>query len=235
MKESEIMVEYIEKVKKEGKKIRKVPILNIFKNKRDAYLLIIFMIVVWLGQVVYHNLVDFAPYYFELLGYEDLARQMIIVVGILAALIIISFGALADVIGRRIAFFISSLIVFISSIIFYISIPTGNINSLVFAYVIFGLGQGYMGVQGVWLTETFATGERASAASTVYSFARGFALSGIIVGTYANFLVLYYGMNSALALGTAMGTALFFAIPMLILPWFIPETKGVELKAYNEE
>ncbi|MHA1756527.1 MAG: MFS transporter, partial [Promethearchaeota archaeon] len=124
MKESEIMVEYIEKVKKEGKKIRKVPILNIFKNKRDAYLLIIFMIVVWLGQVVYHNLVDFAPYYFELLGYEDLARQMIIIVGILAALIIISFGALADVIGRRIAFFISSLIVFISSIIFYISIPT---------------------------------------------------------------------------------------------------------------
>ncbi|MHA1150961.1 MAG: MFS transporter [Promethearchaeota archaeon] len=235
MKESEIMIQYIEKIKEEGKVVRKVPILNIFKSRRDTYLLVIFCILVWLGQVVYHNLVDFAPYYFELQNEEILARLMIVIVGLLAALTIIVFGALSDVIGRRISFFLSSLIVFIASLIFYISVPTGNINGLIIAYIIFGLGQGYMGIQGVWLTETFSTGERASAASTVYSFARGFALSGIIVGTYANLLILNSNIAPALALGISMSTALFFAIPMLILPWFIPETKGLELKAFNEE
>ena len=235
MKESDIMLKYIEKTKQEGKKIRKVPILNIFKNKRDAYLLIIFSILVWLGQVVYHNLVDFAPYYFELLNEETLARLMIIIVGLIAAVTIIAFGALADIIGRKLSFFLSSVIVFISTIIFFVSVPSGNIEGLVIAYIIFGLGQGYMGVQGVWLTETFSTGERASAASTVYSFARGFALSGIIVGTYASILTSTANMDPALALGLSMGTALFFGIPMLILPWFIPETKGLELKAFDEE
>lgn len=230
MKESDLMVDYLEKSKEEGHKIRKVPLLNVFKNKRDAYLLGIFMIVVWLGQIVYHNLVDFAPYYFELLGEESLARMMIIIVGVLAALNIILFGFLSDIIGRRLSFFISSLIVVISSLIFYVSVGDANISGLVMAYIIFGLGQGYMGVQGVWLTETFSTGERASAASTVYSFARGFAFSGVIVGTLSNLLVLNTGVSEALSLGLAMSTALFFGIPMLILPFVIPETLGKELE-----
>lgn len=235
MRESNIMVEYMDKMKEEGKEVRKVPLMNVFKSRRDTFLLAIFMIVVWLGQVVYHNLVDFAPYYFELLGEGVLARMMIIIVGGLAAITIILFGWLSDVVGRRISFFLSSLIVTISAIIFYLSVPAGNIGGLVLAYIIFGLGQGYMGVQGVWLTETFATGERASAASVVYSFARGFALSGIFVGTLANMLILSGGLEPALAMGISMSTALYFGIPMLILPWFIPETKGKELTAFEEE
>jgi len=231
MKESDIMIEHIEKVKEKKVEMRKIPILNVFKNKRDAYLLIVFSVLIWLVQVVYHNLIDFAPYYFELFGQESLARTMIIVVGALAALIIIVFGALSDWIGRRISFFISALIMVISSIIFYISVESTNIQGFIIAYTVFGLGQGLMGIQGVWLTETFSTGERASAASTVFSFARGFALSGVIVGTLSDALILSLGIDPVLALGYAMGTAVYFGIPMLVLVWLIPETKGIELSA----
>ena len=235
MQESELMEEYLKKTKEEGIKIRRVPILNVFKNRRDVIVLVLFMIVVWLGQIVYHNMVDFAPYFFELNGEEALARMMIIIVGLIAAFTIISFGALSDYIGRRITFFLSSAILFISSILFYFSAITFNVPGLVVAYFIFGFGQGLQGVQGVWMTEYFSTGERASAASTVYSFARGVAFSGIIVGSLSELLIQSQGLSPSVALGTAMSTAVFFAIPMLILPWFIPETKGLELKAIDEE
>jgi hypothetical protein len=32
-----------------------------------------------------------------------------------------------------------------------------------------------------------------------------------------------------------MGLAFFFCVPLLILPWLLPETKGKVLKAVEEE
>ena len=234
MKESDVMTKYKESIKKQGKKIRKVPILNIFKKKKQLKYLIFSMLLLWFSQVVYHNLIDFGPTYFEVLGNESLGRTMTTVVGGLAALIIIAFGALSDKIGRRNSFFISSIITLISTIVFAIYANSLMMNGIIIAYLIFGLGQGNAGVQGVWLTEMFSTGERASTSSTAFSFARGFALSGIIIGSLSDYLTSI-GYSASLGLGIAMSISVFFAIPLCILPWFLPETKGIEIKSVDED
>jgi SHS family lactate transporter-like MFS transporter len=229
MKESNIMVEYKEKMKKDGKKIRNIPIIDTLKNKKELKLLLISFALLWLSQVVYHNLIDFGPKYFEVLGNADLGRLMTTVVGGIAALIIILFGALSDKIGRRLSFFISSVITLISTIIFVISANYVLLSGIIIAYVVFGFSQGLMGIQGTWLTEMFSTAQRASVSSTAFSFARGFALSGIIVGFISDHYRLVLGYSPAYSLGVAMGISVFFAIPLLILPWFLPETKGKKI------
>lgn len=231
MKESKIMTEYKEIVKEKGEEIRKVPILNVFKKKEQRYFLIISAIMLWMSQVVYHHLIDFGPIYFSLWGNESLGRLMVIIVGLCATFSIISFGALSDIIGRKLAFFISSAIQALSVIVFVISVYSKSLNGIIIAYVIFGFGQGNAGVQGVWLTELFSTSERASTSSAIYSFARGFALSGVFIGFYSNYLMMTSGLSPVTALGFAMSTAIFVAIPLLIFPFLLPETKGKELKS----
>lgn len=239
LKESKIMLQYKEKMKKDGKKIRNVPIIDVLKNKKELKLLLISFALLWLSQVVYHNLIDFGPTYFENLadiglGREGLGTTMTTIVGGLAALIIILFGAMSDKIGRRLSFFISSVITFISTIIFAFAANYVLLSGIIFAYVVFGLGQGLMGIQGTWLTEMFTTAQRASVSSTAFSFARGFALSGIIIGSISDYYNLILGYNPAYSLGLAMSISVFFAIPLLILPWFLPETKGKEISLEEE-
>jgi SHS family lactate transporter-like MFS transporter len=235
MKESEVMVQYKKQVEEKDMKIRKVPLLDVFKDKRKTRILIISAIVLWLSQLVYHNLTDFGPLYIELItNSKSFAQTMVLVTGLFGAIGIIFFGGLSDKIGRKKAFLISAVLEL--GTIFFFSITTflGLVSGIILAYLIFGFAQGHSGIYGVWLTEMFSTGERASTASTVYSFARGFSLSGIIVGIYSDFLIST-GTSQALSLGLAMGTALFFAIPLIILPWFLPETQNVEIKAFSEE
>jgi MFS family permease len=236
MRESEMMVEYKQEMEKRGKEIRKVPILDVFKKKKGAYLLIISALMLWLAQLVYHNLIDFGPRYIDAIsGDPNLGSRMVTIVGIFAAVGIIGFGGLSDYIGRKICFFINIVIQFIALILFLIANQLLMVNLLIIAYIIFGFGQGNSGVQGVWLTELFSTGERASTASTVYSFARGFSLSGIIVGMTSTLISDSTGLSASVSLGWAMGMAFFFCIPLLILPWLLPETKGKILKAVEEE
>jgi len=236
MKESEMMVEYKQEMEKRGKEIRKVPLLDVFKKKKGAYLLIISAIMLWLAQLVYHNLIDFGPTYISSIsGNERLGSQMVTIVGIFGAIGIIGFGGLSDYIGRKICFFINIVIQFVSLILFLIGNQFIMLPLIIAAYIMFGFGQGNSGVQGVWLTELFATGERASTASTVYSFARGFSLSGVFVGLASTLIEDSFGFSASVSLGWAMGTAFFFCIPLLILPWLLPETKGKILKAIEEE
>ncbi|TXT60328.1 MAG: putative Sugar phosphate permease [Promethearchaeota archaeon] len=236
MKESEMMEEYKEEMKRRGQEIRKVPILNVFKQEKGTYLLIVSAIMLWLSQLVYHNLIDFGPRYIDAIsGDPNLGSRMVSIVGIFGAIGIIGFGALSDKIGRKIVFFINMLIQFLAVILFVIANALIMVGLLVLAYIIFGFGQGNSGVQGVWLTELFATGERASTASTVYSFARGFSLSGIIIGLSSSFIADSFGLSESVALGWAMGLAFFFYIPLLILPWLLPETKGKIIKAVEDE
>jgi MFS family permease len=236
MQESEMMVEYKQEMEKRGKEIRKVPLLDVFKKEKGTYLLIVSAIMLWLSQLVYHNLIDFGPDYIgQISGNDRLGTQMVTIVGIFGAIGIIGFGALSDYIGRKICFFINMVIQFVSLILFLIANQLIYIPLLIVAYIVFGFGQGNSGVQGVWLTELFATGERASTASTVYSFARGFSLSGVFVGFLAILIEDGTGLSSAVSLGWSMGIAIFFCIPLLILPWLLPETKGKILKAIEEE
>ncbi|MBD3254763.1 MAG: MFS transporter [Candidatus Lokiarchaeota archaeon] len=235
MRETEIMVEYKKTVEEQGRQIRKVPILNVFKKKEQIYFLVVSAIMLWMSQLIYHHLVDFGPYYFTLLGSEALGRLMVLLVGMCGTISIISFGALSDYIGRKLAFFIATIIQFVSLSVFIYSVYTDSLQGIIIAYILFGLGQGNAGVQGVWLTELFSTSERASTASTIYSFARGFALSGLFIGIYSDFLILSAGFSPAFAVGVAMSTAFYVCIPLLVLPWFLPETKGKELKSIEEE
>jgi len=93
-------------------------------------------------------------------------------------------------------------------IIFVISVYSKSLNGFIIAYIIFGFKQGNADIQGVWLTELFSTSERASTSSTIYRFARGFALSGVFIGFYSNYLIMTSGLSPVTALGLAMSTAI---------------------------
>lgn len=235
MKESEVMLQYKKEVEEKDIKVRKVPLLDVFKDKRKTKILIISAIVLWLSQIVYHNLIDFGPLYIELVTNDkSFAQTMVLITGLFGAVGIISFGALSDKIGRKKAFLISAVLELGTIIIFSAATFFSLVNGIILAYLIFGFAQGHSGIYGVWLTEMFSTGERASTASTIYSFARGFSLSGIIVGIYSDILSAS-GVNETLSLGIAMSTALIFAIPLIILPWFLPETQNIEIQAFSDE
>lgn len=229
MRESKVMEDYKKEAEASQVKIRKVPLLNVFKDRQQTKILIVSALVLWMSQIVYHNLVDFGPLYIELLtGDAGFAKTMVLLTGLFGAVGIIAFGALSDKVGRKKAFLISAVAEVVTLVIFSVGAFLSLVSSVILAYLLFGFAQGNSGIYGVWLTELFGTGERASTSSAVYSFARGFSLSGIIVGTYSDFLVAG-GFSETLGLGVAMSTALLFAVPLVVLPWFLPETLGVQI------
>lgn len=143
----------------------------------------------------------------------------IVIMQVGAALGFVTFGYIADRMGRKKAF----LIFFLSSAL---TVPVfATIQSptllMVFGIVVAYFGTGFYSGFAPTFAEMFPTSVRATAQGFVYNGGRAIAA---IAPALIGFLATSYGVASGL-----VATAAFFALAGLIVWLFLPETKGVEL------
>lgn len=144
----------------------------------------------------------------------------IVIMQVGAALGFISFGYVADSIGRKAAFIIyfmaSALAVPVYTLI---STPT---MLLIAGPVVAFFGTGFYSGFAPTFAELFPTNVRATAQGFIYNTGRAIsALAPAMVG----FLATSFGLGGALTF-----TAGFFVLAGLIVLFFLPETKGAELQ-----
>ncbi|MCG5237956.1 MFS transporter [Xanthobacter oligotrophicus] len=144
----------------------------------------------------------------------------IVVMQIGAALGFISFGYVADSLGRKVAFIVYFVLSAIAVPVYtMISTPT---MLLAFGPVVAFFGTGFYSGFAPTFAELFPTNVRATAQGFIYNAGRAVsALAPAMVG----FLSAGYGLSGALAF-----TAGFFLLAGLIVLIFLPETKGAELQ-----
>jgi MFS family permease len=130
----------------------------------------------------------------------------------------ISFGWLADKLGRRPAF---SLYVLVAAVLVPIYGAARSENVLFVLGPLVGFfGTGFFSLFGVMLAELYPTAVRGAGQGFTYSMGRGLgALAPYAVGALAD----RYGLGASLAINSA-----FFLIGA-VLVWSLPETGGVEL------
>jgi MFS family permease len=132
----------------------------------------------------------------------------------------LSFGFIADRLGRKPAFIFYLLIAAILVPIYGHKARSDTVLMILGPFLGF-FGSGYFSLFGAMLAELFPTKVRATAQGFAYNAGRAVsALSPFIIGGLADI----YGIGSALALTSAF----FLAGTMLIL--FLPETRGAKLE-----
>jgi len=144
----------------------------------------------------------------------------IVVMQVGAALGFISFGYVADSLGRKAAFIIYFVLSAIAVPVYtLISTPT---TLLLFGPVVAFFGTGFYSGFAPTFAELFPTNVRATAQGFIYNAGRAVsALAPAMVG----FLASSYGLSGALAF-----TSGFFLLAGLIVLIFLPETKGAQLQ-----
>lgn len=144
----------------------------------------------------------------------------IVVMQVGAALGFISFGYVADYLGRKAAF-ILYFVVSALAVPLYTQITTPT-ALLLFGPVVAFFGTGFYSGFAPTFAELFPTSVRATAQGFIYNAGRAVsALAPAAVG----FLATRYGLGGALTF-----TAGFFLLAGLIVFVFLPETKGADLQ-----
>lgn len=144
----------------------------------------------------------------------------VVIMQVGAAFGFVTFGYIADMIGRKKAF----MLFFIGAAIavpLYTMVKSPEMLLIVGPLVAY-FGTGFYSGFAPTFAELFPTSVRATAQGFIYNTGRAAsALAPAIVG----FLAGNYGVGSALAV-----TSAFFILAALIVYAFLPETKGVELE-----
>jgi MFS family permease len=131
----------------------------------------------------------------------------------------ISFGWIADRLGRRLAFtlFMIAATIVVPLFAFYARTPA---TLLAFGPLVGYFAYGYFSLFGAMLAELFPTRFRASAQGFCYNAGRlASAAAPLAIGAAA----AKHGLGTAIAVN-----ALFFAVGGVLI-WLLPETKGSEL------
>lgn len=144
----------------------------------------------------------------------------IVIMQVGAAFGFVSFGYVADSLGRKAAFIIYFAVSALAVPIYtQISTPA---MLLLFGPVVAFFGTGFYSGFAPTFAELFPTNVRATAQGLIYNAGRAVsALAPAAVG----FLATSFGLSGALAF-----TAGFFLLAGLIVLFFLPETKGAALK-----
>lgn len=144
----------------------------------------------------------------------------IVVMQVGAAIGFITFGYIADAIGRKatfVMFFVGSAV----AVPVFAQVRDPN-WLLVAGFVVAYLGTGFYSGFAPLFAELFPTQLRATAQGFVYNTSRAVsALAPVLIGIASK----YQGVSGGLAL-----TSGFFALSALIVVLCIPETRGVELE-----
>lgn len=136
----------------------------------------------------------------------------------------VSFGWIADRLGRRPAF---TIFMVAASIVvpIYANVP-GETTLIVIGPLVGFFGSGYFSLFGAFLAELFPTSVRGSAQGFCYNVGR-------LASAAAPWLIGLAADRHGLALGLTVN-AMFFAIAGVVV-WFLPETRGVDLHATGAE
>ena len=144
----------------------------------------------------------------------------IVIMQVGAALGYITFGYIADRIGRKrtfILFFVGSAL----AVPLFVLIQTPA-ALMAFGIVVSYFGTGFYSGFAPTFAELFPTSVRATAQGFVYNGGRATAaIAPALIGWFAK----SHGVTSGL-----VATAGFFALAALIVAVFLPETKGVDLE-----
>lgn len=131
----------------------------------------------------------------------------------------VSFGLLADRIGRKLTFIIFFALAAVMVPLYGFSQDPARL--LVLGPFVAFFGSGYFSGFGAVLAELFPTAIRATGQGFCYNFGRAVAASApFTVGALANSM----GLGAAFSI-----TALSFAVAAVLVMLFLPETKGREL------
>jgi len=134
----------------------------------------------------------------------------------------VSFGLLADWLGRRLALSLYSLIMAlgIAMITVMWSLVAAYNPILLGFMLLIGFGSGFFGGYGSLFSEMFPTAIRNTATASAYNLARG---AQLFAPFSVALIAAYYGLGSGIFL------AAIFALLQSIWIWTFPETKGIKL------
>ncbi|MHA1331679.1 MAG: MFS transporter [Candidatus Hodarchaeales archaeon] len=246
--ESDVWLDY--KASQKGRPfMEEIKSLSFEKKKKIIKLVLLLTLLFWLSEFAYHVLADWAPTYltriftFENGGDVKAASRtsymVMLVIMIIAGVALFSTGFVSDFIGRRKAFVISATIGLIGSGLFFVfNFVSYSTMMVVIACLVLTISFGMHGVFGVWSSESFPTAFRATLTSVIFSVARAVSFGALIVGaistalTPADYVTNPLGHAQALAAGMMLATFAYVAILLVI--WFIPETRGVDLATLDE-
>lgn len=233
MPESKIWLEY-EALRKAGvssAKARTIPLADIFRNGLARQTI---TALVWLMSYMlcYYSIVSFIPSLLlrDMHTPGDVVRTTAILLSVFSGIAYLTNGYFNDRTGRRFGAIIPAL--------FWIGSLVGMVTwgqelyagsklewPMFWLYIAFGVGNVSLGVTGVWISELYPVGLRATAVSTFYMAGRGLgSIAPVIVPLIAAHLGggLLYGM-----VAVALPAAGVFIVASLLLP----ETLGRDLSA----
>lgn len=151
------------------------------------------------------------------------STSWIIIMQVGAAIGFISFGYVADRLGRRNAFLLYFLVAALCVPIFLLI--TNQTAVLVFGAIMALFGSGFYSGFGPTFAELFPTEIRAFAQGFIYNGARATsALAPAAVGLLSDQFGVGLGM---------VGTAGFYLVAALIVLFFLPETRGKKLETHG--
>lgn len=139
----------------------------------------------------------------------------------------LSFGLVADRIGRRLTYTIYSVIMALGLVMitaFWNIIVVNPLTILIFMFLV-GFGTGFFGGYGALFSELFPTKIRNTASGSAFNLARGVQfLTPVIIALLA----------TKYSLGLGIFLAAIFAILTGIWVWTLPETKGRDLEVLEK-
>jgi len=198
----------------------RVPIRDLFKGKY-AKITLVAAILLWAVEFGYHGFAYWIPTMLErYFGYTTSAASGFMLQFMIVAIIVFPLmGVLSDRIGRRVTFFLCSILGLIAMTLFYqTTVQSGNLATQ--QLLLFVFAYGWNAVVPALLSELYPTNIRATAGSIIFGFARGLCIGELIVGTLAE----TWGLPQAMTI-TVIG--FIFGVT---LPWLLPETKDKILK-----
>ncbi len=231
MPESKIWLEY-EALRKAGinsAKARTIPLVDIFRNGLARQTI---TALVWLMSYMlcYYSIVSFIPSLLlrDMNTPGNVVRTTAILLSIFSGIAYLANGYFNDRAGRRFGAVIPALF-WVGSLIGMVAwghqLYAGSKVEwpMFWLYIAFGIGNASLGVTGVWISELYPVGLRATAVSTFYMAGRGL---GSIAPVFVPLLAAHIG--GGLLYGM-VAVAIPAAIVFIIASFLLPETLGRDL------
>ncbi|MEK3644450.1 MFS transporter [Aeribacillus sp. FSL K6-2848] len=207
-------------LKKENK--NKIAIGQLFSSAKQTKTTIGLIIATTVQNFGFYGIMTWMPTMLATeMGYSFNKTTVWTVVTIIGMIIgIITFGILADKIGRR-----PSYIIYLFSaatIVWIYFHQTSTTILLLLGGVLGFFVNGMMGGYGALLAEHYSTEARSTAENVIFNIGRGFA-------GFAPWIIGYLSLNYSLSFALGL-ISLTYIISALSFIFLIPETKGTELK-----